>query len=904
MDDFAGSADQIAKQLVAGGMDPQQAMMMALRMAQSRQQADQSILGGVPTQPPTSDVPPATEILGGDPSRLFQRQPTTMERIKDLPKDVLGAGEALVSMGSLAALAPASMLYALRPGQKTQGDPMEFALRNMYMPRSERGPSHLAGLGEVLESLPQTGPLPELQAFTGVGRGVGRQLAEKGRQAGRAMAPAAANVAEDILRRQGLLMDVVKPKGGNWLTGDVESRVGRMKMADQMTPEYYANQQRLLEEAKAKGDDRAVRVITEELEVSRRNDAINNWIDRNLTNYIKKEMATPEDPVRKLAEQGITHKSDLDAYRRTAGASIARKREAAGFPAEGLGQSELGRVWENLADYAFMSKPAKEVSTERYPWVAKLDPETPVYGGLKQDIDRDLAFDHIVDVLRQDVREGRIRPEQLSKVSMEQAVRRTYEYDQEMAKKMREAQIKATEGMPVYKEYPEQGFKWIELAPPVYTEKTLPAGFRLNQWEYKGKPVWSVIDEKGITQHEAANSAEEALKRFSKRSENEKPLEAALKYEGETMGHCVGGYCPDVMEGRSQIFSLRDEKGEPHVTIEVQPVKMSQSEAASQARGEGLKGFEFAERVMNLMEGKDVPPNIVQIKGKQNRKPKDEYLPFVQDFVRSGNWSKVGDPQNAGLRRYTDVFNDAEQRKIEALNLPVPNHMWLTGEEIQALHNAINPEGKRLKYNASGQIVGDSYKQGGSVNHKAVASARRALEKAMAKGGIAKAVGKAAAKAGSEAAERIAKNLQEAADKGQVVATPAEIDRALAASAKRIGKDNPKLSPDEVEKKAARDVETRLKWERIERPSVVKEFGQLVDEPYTAPKARRLQNVPAEVEARAAAAEEFLRQPTEPWQPPRPGLQAFDRSLIKESLEGFPGLNRHDSRGISQREQI
>ena len=209
---LASDTDKIAEQLIAGGVDPQQAMTLALRMAQSRQQADQSILGGVPTQPPVSDVPPATESLGGDPSKLFQRQPTAMERIKDLPKDVLGAADAMASMGSLVGLAVPSMMYALRPGQKTQGDPMEFALRNMYMPRSERGPSHLAGLGEVLESLPQTGPLPELQAFAGVGRGVGRQLAEKGRQAGRAMAPAAANVAEDILSRQGLLMQAA-PSG-------------------------------------------------------------------------------------------------------------------------------------------------------------------------------------------------------------------------------------------------------------------------------------------------------------------------------------------------------------------------------------------------------------------------------------------------------------------------------------------------------------------------------------------------------------------------------------------------------------------------------------------------------------------------------------------------------------------
>ena len=46
---------------------------------------------------------------------------------------------------------------------------------------------------------------------------------------------------------------------------------------------------------------------------------------------------------------------------------------------------------------------------------------------------------------------------------------------------------------------------------------------------------------------------------------------------------------------------------------------------------------------------------IVQIKGKGNKAPKDEYLPFVQDFVRSGNWSKVGDLKNTGLQRLQDL---------------------------------------------------------------------------------------------------------------------------------------------------------------------------------------------------------------------------------------------------------
>jgi len=46
------------------------------------------------------------------------------------------------------------------------------------------------------------------------------------------------------------------------------------------------------------------------------------------------------------------------------------------------------------------------------------------------------------------------------------------------------------------------------------------------------------------------------------RSEND------LAAEGNKAGHCVGGYCQDVDSGRVRIFSLRDPKNEPHVTME------------------------------------------------------------------------------------------------------------------------------------------------------------------------------------------------------------------------------------------------------------------------------------------------------------------------------------------------
>ena len=455
-------------------------------------------------------------------------------------------------------------------------------------------------------------------------------------------------------------MSVIKEKGGNWLTGDVEPKVGKMKMADTVPPEQIRAMEKSIEALEKKGDFDPF--LESELATIKRNNAINNWIDRNLANYIKKEMATPEDPVRKLAEEGITHKSDLNDFRTDAGTRVMRKREQAGFPAEGMGQSNLAKQWESLADFAFGTRPAKDVSAIRYPWVSKLDPETPVYGGYHSHGNEMLGFDHIVDVLRQDVREGRIRPEQLSKVSMEQAVRRTYEYDQEMARKMAEAQIKATEGMPIHKEYPE-GYKWIELALP----NKLPEGH---------------IERNGVIYDQEGNIVEQSGSILDPRY---KKLEEALKYEGQTMGHCVGGYCPDVAAGSSRIFSLRDAKGEPHVTIEVNPKgKLYADEwmktLSPQERSEILSSAGSVLEHPKYLEAKSkVPQAIKQIKGKQNKAPKAEYLPYVQDFVRSGEWSDIGDFKNTGFdypaTGPSGIFHPDQMKVLENAGIKVPKYL-------------------------------------------------------------------------------------------------------------------------------------------------------------------------------------------------------------------------------------
>lgn len=61
--------------------------------------------------------------------------------------------------------------------------------------------------------------------------------------------------------------------------------------------------------------------------------------------------------------------------------------------------------------------------------------------------------------------------------------------------------------------------------------------------------------------------------------------EKDLKYEGQMMGHCVGAghYNARVKKGLSIILSLRDEKNEPHVTIEIN----SNSRTVIQQYGKG-----------------------------------------------------------------------------------------------------------------------------------------------------------------------------------------------------------------------------------------------------------------------------------------------------------------------------
>jgi hypothetical protein len=184
----------------------------------------------------------------------------------------------------------------------------------------------------------------------------------------------------------------------------------------------------------------------------------------------------------------------------------------------------------------------------------------------------------------------------------------------------------------------------------------------------KGQPIHTASYEH--------DTPEEAVKSWLERygsSRVRDDLREGLAAEGDAMGHCVGGYCDDVLHNGTRIYSLRDAKGQPHVTIETKPgrtldewlggmpedlyeahlnrfeEKMGPDWKWPEVRGAAP---EWGEYVKALPGAPKEAAQIVQIKGKQNAAPAEKYLPMVQDFVKSRDWERVGDLRNTGLLSY------------------------------------------------------------------------------------------------------------------------------------------------------------------------------------------------------------------------------------------------------------
>jgi hypothetical protein len=500
-----------------------------------------------------------------------------------------------------------------------------------------------------------------------------------------------------------MVKHIMKPEDGNWIKGSVEQDLKSLKRTTpsgndvseilrQMKERYTPQVLKGMQEGSRQN-------IVNQMADLEKMEALNKWVDSNLKNYVKKQMGTIEDPVRKLAEEGIVHIPTNEVGRNRWMAPSQRSI----FKGEQVGQSDAAKAWEDATDVVIKPVELKDLPKEYHePWMENA-PKDTIISHLNREFDTQaLGFDHIMDVLRQDLVSGRIRPEQLNKVSMEQAVRRTSEYDQDMAKQMRETALQRQEGFPVHKEYPE-GYKWLELSLP--PDKVLPEGHSI----VRNKGVSLDSDDAYLLKDATGKvigfgeSEADIVRNLSNtnNSEGYKKLKDALDYEGKAMGHCVGSYCDEVSGGNTKIYTLRDAKGEPHVTIEVEPGHGEQSMEAAEERFKKARATDPKNTPKNFIdwaEDNDVAfdadtfrnPSIIQIKGKQNRAPKEEYLPYVQDFVKSGQWTGIGDLKNSGLKTIDEAFPSYEDAKYFANTNP--NAKYVSQADIDAHRKQVNEE--------------------------------------------------------------------------------------------------------------------------------------------------------------------------------------------------------------------
>lgn len=378
---------------------------------------------------------------------------------------------------------------------------------------------------------------------------------------------------------------------------------------------------------------------------------------------------------------------------------------------ERRGVSPTARQWETAADYAITPGQARTYletrnadtgvpTVERNPWLLKVPPETPVYDlSVRGSEPSDLGFDHLIDELKNAMdpasalpRSLRIDVKDIDKLTVPQVADLVDRIDAYRAVQKAEAdKLAAQKSIVVHKEYPEseQGLRWVEMKLITPEQLDLPKGYEIvedpsrNQAGEIIKMGYRVKTPEGKMRSYGETPAQAYAQHFGK-----KDLEEALKYEGDIMQHCVGGYCPDVVEGRSRIFSLRDSKGEPHVTIEVNPMSRDEfiKDNYVSYRDMLQEGRDFADRWVD-QQLKNLFPKIAQIKGKANRAPKEEYLPFVQDFVRSGKWSDVKDMEHTGLidlrdtRRALDALGTRDLGELKRLKETIKRD-YVTPEEL------------------------------------------------------------------------------------------------------------------------------------------------------------------------------------------------------------------------------
>jgi hypothetical protein len=449
----------------------------------------------------------------------------------------------------------------------------------------------------------------------------------------------------------GNLGGAIKNVGGNWLQHGLTRAVDEIRpLIPSLGKTNFDSALDIANPAKIQAhvnEMKGVGYAPEQIQDFHNNVALSNWLDNKLTKYVKNDMGTPNDPVRQLSDKGISHIQNIEEVPidKIRAQFIAKERRAEGFPHTGYAETPAGKNWEmltdtaispgKLSDWANATGPVKV----KNPWIDTVlakDPEAKVNQIDNRSDFRALQFNHLTDELQNAINPNsglpahlRLKPEALDRVTVPQAVERVAKINAWRQMQIENAAKQNLSDFPVLHEAAD-GFKVHELKMPNTGQK------------------------------------DDYIK-----------LQNALKNEGEQMGHCVGGYCDDVANGSSRIFSLRDSKGGSHATIEAYP-SLDSSMAFYEANKEALESpllkekaqfinesainpGEYLNDIKKLMDKHNIPYtdvlntkfDINQIKGKSNGPVSEKYRQHIKDFLNkhADNIGDVSELENVGLHR-------------------------------------------------------------------------------------------------------------------------------------------------------------------------------------------------------------------------------------------------------------
>lgn len=181
-------------------------------------------------------------------------------------------------------------------------------------------------------------------------------------------------------------------------------------------------------------------------------------------------------------------------------------------------------------------------------------------------------------------------------------------------------------------------------------------------------------------------------------------------------------YAENVLSGRSKIYSLRTAEGRPLATVEAESPLSEQNykrvynglvntgelpasfdrdrfiqylrqrlwDVGGEPLSKSLSEFSPEAHAFVQEELSKLPSKLIQIKGRANAKPSPEAIPYIQDFVRKGNWAgNIGDLQNTDL---IDLYQPGRLPEAgENLQLHDLIGRFVTPEELK-LFREVGPE--------------------------------------------------------------------------------------------------------------------------------------------------------------------------------------------------------------------